>query len=73
MNKKAVFSISLALLLLAMVSTITLAAPTIDPQLNDAIAFAEAVNLPGWLGGLMAILSILLPVGLFQWMRQNEG
>ena len=36
------------------------------------LAETEAVNLPGWLGGLLAVLALLMPI-LFQlWVRQQK-
>ena len=61
------FTLVLSILLVGTVS----AAPGAGPVEETAVYFAEAVNLPGWLGGLLAVLSIILPVAAFQWMRQK--
>lgn len=36
------------------------------------LAEAEAVNLPGWLGGLLAVLALLMPIVFQLWVRQQK-
>lgn len=71
MNRR--IAVVYTLVFLILFSATAFAAPLPEPLVGDTIVYAEAVNLPGWLGGLMAVISILLPLGVFQWMRQNDS
>ena len=64
-------AILIATVSLLIVASSAAAAPGGGPVQETAVFFAEAVNLPGWLGGVLAVLSIILPVAAFQWMRQK--
>ena len=43
-----------------------------ETAVSEAVHFSESVNLPGWVGGLMAAIALALPAGLFIWMRQQK-
>ena len=47
------------------------AAPGVDPASTQALFFSEAVNLPGWFGGALAVLSVILPIVAFRWLKQK--
>lgn len=72
MLKKISLSLVTTLLFVFIFVGVSFAAPGGGVEADTAVFFAEAVNLPGWLGGLMAALSIILPVGTFIWMKQNN-
>ena len=36
------------------------------------LAKTEAVNLPGWLGGFLAILALLMPIIFRLWAKQQK-
>ncbi|MEM7330503.1 MAG: hypothetical protein AAF490_00335 [Chloroflexota bacterium] len=72
MKFKKSFKITLLTIILSLLVAGTVsAAPGTGPVEETAVFFAEAVNLPGWLGGILAVLSIILPIAAFQWMRQR--
>ncbi len=33
---------------------------------------AEPVNLPGWVGGLLAVLALLMPIFFRVWLKQQK-
>lgn len=70
MNRR--FAICLGIILLMILTTSVIAAPLPEGSFGETAVYAEAVNLPGWLGGLLAILALVLPIGVFQWMRQEK-
>ncbi len=36
------------------------------------LAEAEAINLPGWLGALLTILALLMPIMFQLWLKQQK-
>ena len=45
------------------------AAPIVEGVAGNTAVFAEAVNLPGWFGGLLAVLSLVLPIAAFKYYK----
>lgn len=70
MKNKKISVVILTLLLLSFGSLPAAAAPIVEGVAGNTAVFAEAVNLPGWLGGVLALLSLILPIAAFIWYRQ---
>ena len=32
----------------------------------------KSVNLPGWVGGLLAVIALLLPIAFWAWVERSE-
>lgn len=71
MNSKTSRALFTSIAVLLLFAGSVYAAPTNGPVLETAVFFAEAVNLPGWLGGVLVLISIILPIGAFQWLKQK--
>lgn len=71
-NNKIALSILSATILLLAVTLSAFAAPNGGPVLETAVSFSEAVNLPGWLGGILTILALVLPAAAYMWMKQSR-
>lgn len=65
MNKKLRY-LFLVLLPLLLMMTLTAAALPVQQEM-------VGISPPGWLGGVLTILSLILPVGLWFWMRREKG
>ena len=62
MNKQIRLTLYVILCLLLFPLTVS-AAPMLE---------TESVNLPGWLGGLLTILALLMPIFFRLWLRQQK-
>jgi hypothetical protein len=62
MRKQLGLALYLALCLLLLPLTVS-AAPFLE---------AEAVNLPGWLGALLTVLALLMPIFFRVWLKQKK-
>ena len=73
MKRKMLTRVALLCTWLSTVPTAVYAAPDVHNVISTAVQFAEAepVNPPGWVGGLLTIIALLL-VGIFSfWARQK--
>lgn len=76
MNKKRFRILTiLVLILLGITFTTALAAPIGGAGFEHLILLSEeaSVNLPGWVGGLLTIIALILPLAFRVWIRQNRA
>jgi len=62
MNKHVRFALYVVFCLLLTPLTVS-AAPLLE---------TESINLPGWLGGILTILALLMPIFFRLWVKQQK-
>ncbi|WP_420643614.1 hypothetical protein [Candidatus Leptofilum sp.] len=63
MKKQLRLALYIGLCLLLLLPATVSAAPMLE---------AESVNLPGWLGGILTVLALLMPVFFRLWLKQQK-
>ena len=72
MNKERLFLLVMfvSVLFFALSGT-AVAAPVVGSSEQVMLMSGESVNLPGWVGGLLTILALALPIAFRVWTRQK--
>ncbi len=72
MKKERLFVFFLiVVLLLFVMSGTAVAAPIVGGHEQLLLMSEESVNLPGWVGGLLTIIALALPLAFRAWTRQK--
>lgn len=72
--KRITLLISIIILLFLLFPGIVAAAPHLPgaTAVGGLMAEGESVNLPGWVGGTLAIIALVLPLAFQMWVRQSK-